>query len=101
MPTKGLEADRATLSDIADILTPCILDYLRHRNVGFHFRGSLLESLDRLRGREKGAEHEFLDPELEQLRNALLTSTYDLGEKLAHNTWLMTNSDDIHSIPAE
>jgi hypothetical protein len=98
------EADKKTLEDFLQILpSNGGIERLRDRNfAGWAFAWDWFSDIKRFFYTRKDApEFEFLDPDLEWLRKALLKSINSLLETLSYNTWYLHGSDTHASVPEE
>ena len=99
--TRGREADRQVLAEIMTLLSGDTIHFLRNADLGFSFPWSRTEPLGEIARRGRGAEHEFIDPELEALRQIVVMNANEFGAMLATNTWPVDGNVGWNSVPKE
>jgi hypothetical protein len=98
------EADRKALEDFLQILpSNGGIERLREFNfAGWAFEWDWFSDIKRFfYTRKDGPEHEFLDPDLERLRQELLNSINALLRALSHHTFYLKGSNAHASVPEE
>jgi hypothetical protein len=87
-PQPGLAADRQTLEALTSLMASTrTIAWLREFNfAGFSFDSSRLDGLD-IYVNQKGAEHEFIDTELEPLRKGFQDASRKLLSEIAVNVF--------------
>ncbi len=99
---RPLAEDRKTLRDFMQILpSNGSIEFLRNRDfAGWSFDWEFLRDLENFVYTRNGPDHEFIDPELERLRTALLRAGKALLSLLALETFPV-GSKDRQSVPEE
>jgi hypothetical protein len=93
--------DRQIFSSMRELLANDI-DFFRKHDLGNSFPWKRIDCLDHLSSRGRGAEHEFLDKELEILRVRLIDHGTSLVRMIAENTSsLETKPDWVKVSPIE
>ena len=88
-PNAGTEADRQTLAALVDLMADSgSIEFLREHSFGGPFRWSRLDGIEQAVYRS-GPEHEFLDPELEQLRVAFQTACNTFAHRIGIDTFVL------------
>ena len=91
-PNVGTEADRQTLAKLVDLMADSgSIEFLRTNHFGGSFQWSRLDSIQETLLRS-GPEHEFIDPELEQLRADFQTACNAFMNYAAINTFVVGNA---------
>jgi pyrimidine deaminase RibD-like protein len=101
---KGRETDRRTLDDLLQVLpSGGTIDFLRTNNfAGFAFSREKLNDLNRFVDERSGPDHEFIDEEIESLREDLRKKCNCFLQYLALNTWRVGPSEGrLFSVPEE
>ena len=86
----GIETDRQTLAKLVDLMSKTrSIDFLREHHFREPFRWSSLDGIQEAL-RRSGPEHEFIDPELEQLRADFQTACSAFMNYAANNTFVVS-----------
>ncbi|WP_034999134.1 hypothetical protein [Beijerinckia mobilis] len=99
--TIGMESDRQTLADLIQFMEDTnTMRLLRNANFAdWSFGIDEMDGLDRLMRNSKGAEHEFIDQELEVRRQTLLRAVQTFQHSFAENTRPTPYARSYNAIP--
>jgi hypothetical protein len=86
-PRQSYSADRRTLSKLRMVMDDSVLKFLRSHNFAYDtFPGERLVPLQTIEDYHFGAEHEFLDAELEGVRKVLIVATAEFLKQVRRRT---------------
>jgi hypothetical protein len=92
VPSAGRAADKKTLGEIVGIFESDDIEFFRTHDFSNSFENARMDRLFILAGRQSGAQHEFLDPELEAIRRQLLTHARKFSQELGFDTFVQDHN---------
>jgi hypothetical protein len=100
--TQIVETDKKIFELLANILPwDGSINFIRTNNFGGAFRWNFLNELENYLSQCKNPVFEFVDPDLEGLRAALLKSIKEFMSYISANTWPVPGNSDVQRIPLE
>ncbi len=99
-PYLQAEADKKILRDLLEVVpSGGTISFLRTNNFGVSFSWKRLNDIERFLRERDGPDYEFLDPELETVRNTLQKNCRGLLNALAINTHPTHIQTDRNAVP--
>ena len=102
-PAAGRETDRKAHADLVQMMIETnTMRFLRDANfAGWSFAAHEVEGLERFLWDAKGAEGEFVDPEIEALRQIFISAAKDFLTSLSINTFPTKRTPSYRAVPSE